>query len=491
MKSPLQKKVASYILLLLLFPLFSYSQKSNSDITFFENLQYSPLAGKNNTEISKKINNYKWLRITLENNEINKPCIFKFPSAHILDYDFYVNDGVNWNKIIPNYDLDGSRISTRFPEHHFKSHTPYIYLKIPHNFNNAEQFVLKERGAYKGAGVSMLILIGVYYGFIILSILLDLGFYYISKDQTFIIFSLLLASIGLIFFHEDGMFYFLSDGKYTLKHIITLSFPIISFLLSYFTYNFLSLKESGKIIKLILTTLALTSILLAISYTITDQYLYLHILKHACLIIPIIGFLISLSAIKKDIYMKILTGIFVILVFQVLGYSWSITYDIFNFSFFHLNALRITMSISIVAINILILMRIEKLNRQNQMYRNQIKNYIFELKQQKLEAAISHKNNPSFFIQSPLQADNLLTNIEKIIMQLKEEFALTDRETDVLVGIWEGLANQEIAENLSISLSTTKHHVSNLYAKLNVKNRSQTILLKESLLNQQETLVDV
>jgi len=485
MKSPLQKKTASYILLLLLFSLFSYSQKSNSNITFFESLQYSPLKGKNNTEISKKIKNYKWLRITLKNSEINKACIFKFPSAHITNYSFYVNNGLNWNLIKPNYDLDGNQINTRYPEYHFKSHTPYIYIKIPHNFNNTEQFILKESSAYKGGGVSILILIGIYYGFVILSILLDLGFYYISKDQTFIIFSLLLAFIGLIFFHEDGMFYFLSDGKYTLKHIITLSFPIISFLLSYFTYNFLSFKKSRKVIKLIVTTLALTSILLAISYTITDQYLYLHILKHACLIIPIIGFLISLSIIKKDIYMKILTGIFIILVFQVLGYSWSITYDIFNFSFFHLNALRITMSISIVAINILILMRVEKLNRENQMYRNQIKNYIFELKQQKLEAAISHKNNLAFFIQSPVKAENTLTNVEKIIIQLRDEFSLTDRETDVLIGIWEGLNNQEIAENLSISVSTTKHHVSNLYAKLNVKNRSQTILLKESLLNLQ------
>lgn len=486
MKSPLQIIFTSFILLLLLFPFFSFAQNNNSDSLFFETLQYKSLKGKDNTEISNRINNSKWLRITLQPNEINKPCIFKFPSSHILDYEFYANDGEKWNKIIPNYDLDGSQINTRYPEYHFKSKTTHIYLKIPQNFNNVEQFVLKERGAYKGAGVSMLILIGVYYGFVILSIILNLGFYYISKDKTFIIFSLLVTSIGLIFFHEDGMFYFLSDGKYTLKHIITLSFPAISFLLSYFTYSFINLQESGKTTKIILTTIGLTSILLAISYTITDKFLYLLILKHACLIIPIIGFIISLSSIKKDIYLKVLSCIFIVLVFQVLGYSWSITYDVFNHSFFYLNALRITMSISIVAINIVILLRVENLNKQNQMYRSQIKNYIFELKQQKMEATMSLKNNTPFFLQPSVQADTTLSNIEKIIMQLKDEFALTDRETDVLVGIWEGLANQEIAENLSISLSTTKHHVSNLYAKLNVKNRSQTILLKESLLNQQD-----
>lgn len=482
MKSPIQTIAISYILLLVLIPIYSFAQKNNRDLNIFETLQYIPLQGKQNTEISNRVGASKWVKIKLKNEEINKPCIFKFPSAHIIDYEFFINDGNKWNKVIPNYDLDGSKINTRFPEYHFKSSTSFIYLKIPDNFNNIEQFVLKERGAYKGLSITMLILTGIYYGFIILSIILNLGFYYILKDKTFIIFSLLVAAIGLIFFHEDGMFYFISDGKYQLKHIITLSFPAISFLLSYFTFNFINIKDSGKTFKIILTTLTLISIFLAVSYTITDLFLYLLILKHACLILPTIGFLISLSSVKKDKYIKVLSAIFIILIFQVLGYSWSITYDVFNHSFFNLNALRVTMSISIVAINIVILLRVENLNKQNLKFRNQIQNYIFELKQRKMEDSLIINDNISM-----LSKDNTLNTIEKIISQLKEEFALTDRETDVLIGIWEGLANQEIAENLSISLSTTKHHVSNLYAKLNVKNRSQTILLKESLLNQQES----
>lgn len=482
MKSPLQKIVIRLFLLLISINCFS-QEHNNKKYEFFETLDFFALQGKKNTEISHRINNSKWLKVSLSPEEINKPLVFMFPSAHIIDYDLIIKEEDLWTKLTPNYDLDGGKIQTRYPEYHFKSTTPFFYLKIPYNFNNVEQLILLERSEYKGSGVSTLMLIGLYYGLAIMSILINLGFFYISKDKTFIIYSLLVLAVALIFFHEDGMFYFLSNGKYQLKHLITWNFPIISFLLSYFIFHFLDLKEENKFTKIILTALVFTTILLAISYSITDKYMYLHILKHASLIVPILCFLISLSSFKKDIYMKILICIFILLAIQVLGYSWSISYDLFNSFLFNLHSLRVTMSLSIVIINIIIMLRIEKLNKQNQMYRTKIKDYIYELKQQKLASSLAKQE---VFTQIPFEENSTLSHIDRIIMQLKEEFILTDRETDVLIGIWEGLTNQEIAENLSISLSTTKHHVSNLYTKLNVKNRSQTILLKESLLNQND-----
>ena len=52
---------------------------------------------------------------------------------------------------------------------------------------------------------------------------------------------------------------------------------------------------------------------------------------------------------------------------------------------------------------------------------------------------------------------------------------LSERELDVLMGIAEGLSNQEIAEKLHLSLSTVKTHNSNLFAKLDVKRRTQAL----------------
>ena len=58
-----------------------------------------------------------------------------------------------------------------------------------------------------------------------------------------------------------------------------------------------------------------------------------------------------------------------------------------------------------------------------------------------------------------------------------ESFNLTDRELEVLVRLAEGLTNQQTALKLSISPSTLKFHMSNIYEKLGVHTRSEALVL--------------
>jgi LuxR family maltose regulon positive regulatory protein len=52
---------------------------------------------------------------------------------------------------------------------------------------------------------------------------------------------------------------------------------------------------------------------------------------------------------------------------------------------------------------------------------------------------------------------------------------LSRREAEVLKLIETGFSNQEIAEQLFISIATVKRHISNIYAKLGVQNRTQAV----------------
>jgi LuxR family maltose regulon positive regulatory protein len=53
---------------------------------------------------------------------------------------------------------------------------------------------------------------------------------------------------------------------------------------------------------------------------------------------------------------------------------------------------------------------------------------------------------------------------------------LTRRELEVLEWIYLGFTNQEIADQMVVSVNTVKKHTSNIYGKLGVRNRAQAVL---------------
>ncbi len=61
----------------------------------------------------------------------------------------------------------------------------------------------------------------------------------------------------------------------------------------------------------------------------------------------------------------------------------------------------------------------------------------------------------------------------------KEEFirktGISDRELEVLELIVKGASNQEIADQLFLSVSTVKTHISNIFLKLEVNRRTQAV----------------
>ena len=56
-----------------------------------------------------------------------------------------------------------------------------------------------------------------------------------------------------------------------------------------------------------------------------------------------------------------------------------------------------------------------------------------------------------------------------------KELGISNREYEVLELIGKGHSNQEIAQQLFISESTVKSHVSNLLSKLDAKRRTQAL----------------
>jgi two-component system response regulator DegU len=92
--------------------------------------------------------------------------------------------------------------------------------------------------------------------------------------------------------------------------------------------------------------------------------------------------------------------------------------------------------------------------------------------------AIRSVNSGKSYIQSNMTME-LVKEFNRVTMHEKEKHDdnnLTSREIEVLELIAEGMINKEIAKHLYISEKTVKNHVSNIFRKLNVSDRTQAAI---------------
>ncbi|HHV30049.1 response regulator [Acetivibrio mesophilus] len=95
-----------------------------------------------------------------------------------------------------------------------------------------------------------------------------------------------------------------------------------------------------------------------------------------------------------------------------------------------------------------------------------------------LVEAIRSVNKGQSYIQSNMTKE-LVKEFNRVTINEKgrnPENNLTARELEVLELIAEGLINKEIARRLFISEKTVKNHVSNIFKKLNVSDRTQAAI---------------
>lgn len=89
-------------------------------------------------------------------------------------------------------------------------------------------------------------------------------------------------------------------------------------------------------------------------------------------------------------------------------------------------------------------------------------------------------------IQAEINRKEQLSYAEKIlslygnqgtspIVKLLPDIPLTERETQVLALLAEGLSQREIAESLYLSVSSIKKHLGNIYSKLSVNNKLSAV----------------
>ena len=62
-------------------------------------------------------------------------------------------------------------------------------------------------------------------------------------------------------------------------------------------------------------------------------------------------------------------------------------------------------------------------------------------------------------------------------MLISQDIDLTRREQDVLILVCRGLNNQEIAQHLSVSVSTVNNCMHHIFNKFRVANKGQAVII--------------
>lgn len=103
------------------------------------------------------------------------------------------------------------------------------------------------------------------------------------------------------------------------------------------------------------------------------------------------------------------------------------------------------------------------------------------LLEQAKHLAAAHTLSPTMAQQFEICEARLSSAPPKNTTQYLLPDPLSERELEVLQLFAEGYSNQEVADHLIISLGTVKAHSSNIYRKLDVRNRAQAIIKANEL----------
>ncbi|MBN1799508.1 MAG: helix-turn-helix transcriptional regulator [Spirochaetales bacterium] len=71
----------------------------------------------------------------------------------------------------------------------------------------------------------------------------------------------------------------------------------------------------------------------------------------------------------------------------------------------------------------------------------------------------------------------LNTGLRTVNKDFISHYRITDRETEIITLVFEGLSNREIAEKLFISSATVRNHLHNIFEKTHVSNRVELLRL--------------
>ena len=303
--------------------------------------------------------------------------------------------------------------------------------------------------------------IGIFFGTLLVMALYNLILYFSLREKAYLFY------VGIVVFNIltilavhgiSGEFFW--PKKPELDRTIYITFAGISmFFSSRFAAIYLDLKNRHRLLDKFMWVLAILSLLLSLSSLFLDDKFvvpfgrWLVLLSFPSYIIVAIVALKNGFKAAKYYIIAWVPYVLGLLIRTMHGAGWLPDNQ------FVLSSLEIGGALEIVLLSLALAYRIKEIQEENAKIRTQLKNYISQILS--LEEKVQSVGNTG------------QKNLEKRIETVALKHELTARESDILLQISFGKNNQQIAEELFVSVNTIKFHIRNIYEKLDVKKRAE------------------
>lgn len=415
---------------------FVYDKDQLFSITTINNAQFKPFLKAINEGGN---NGLYWIKIKANAHD---KYIIQVGNNHILNSRLYVQ-GKTISPIPSHSFITYEVMNVNYP----------IYLKvqalkeayIPIKVFNKNEFLLHEQ--------KQMIIVGLFYGFALMVIIVNLFYYFNFHDRSFIYYALFLISVGITFGHRDGFMQFLGVSKQFSYYSDVFMHTVTGFLGSIFAIEYLQLKKNfPKFIYSLYFVIAI-SLIFDVLFLYSNDFKYF-VLSDVFIYYVFIGcWFVSLLLFKKysyAVYFCIAYSLMVVLVFAFfIAPSFGMASTAVDE-----NVLKIGAYFEMLIITFAVVVRMRTLQDENQHMHDEIIAYTQQL-------------------------NALSTGIKQSTIDYKTKFDLSSRENEILELIIQGKSNKEIAKQLFISINTVKYHIKKLYQKLHIKNRKEV----KSILN--------
>ncbi|WDF67501.1 7TM diverse intracellular signaling domain-containing protein [Sphingobacterium oryzagri] len=440
----------------------------------FSQLNFKTIDNVHGLSAATNSNGDTWVRGIIPASLRGRSIILQIPSARLHDYALYLSRNNNLIQIHRNENGQEDNFPSRFPRFHIETSDSVYYLQFQDHAPQIAQVQLVDRQEFTSFESIRLFRIGLYYGLALMSVVFNFVFYLIFKDRRFITYCLLLLTTFISFFYEDGMFYYFSNGKWTLDYLMVWNNSVTALIALPFTKYFLDVHQFFRRYAKWFNYGAATLLAAALLFTLTDHIIFYISVYALCFLLTSICIGLAIRQFKRDVYARFLVLAFGLVVITAILFVLHTHIDSETYGWFDLGTFRLVSALEIISISFAIVYKVRALQDENEKNRQELDKYLRSIEQITIQ-----EDHPTYSAAEVLLQETSDAQKKTVGERLKDRYDLTEREMDVLLCIWEGLTNKEIADRLFITVSTTKYHIGNLYVKLDVKNRNQVQTLRD------------